>query len=152
MRANFSKFSYLLLTAFSCMIFSSCKKVLEVEPENVLNSEQTYRNLYDADAAVLGVYGKFMNLAKQYIILNELRADLMDVTDNADEYLRQLNTHSATADNPYANPAPFYEVILNCNDVLKNFDKMHAEKKLKDAEYNQRYSDIAAIRSFVYLQ
>src|SRR6185436_12108608 len=33
-----------------------------------------------------------------------------------------------------------------------NFDKMLAEKKLKTDEYNQRYSDVAAIRTWVYLQ
>src|SRR5688572_3183471 len=152
MRSTFFKFSILLFAVVTCMTLSSCKKVFDIEPENVLTGEQTYRNVFDADAAVIGVYGKFMNLAKQYIVLNELRADLMDVTVNADEHLRQLNNHTATADNPYIDPTPFYEVILNCNDVMKNFNIMHAEKKLKDLEYNIRYSDVAAIRSFVYLQ
>jgi len=56
------------------------------------------------------------------------------------------------ADNPNISPAPFYEVILNCNDVMSNFDKMLADKKLKVDEYNQRYSDVASIRTWVYLQ
>lgn len=131
---------------------SSCKKILDVQPENVLTGTQTYRNVFDADAAVLGVYGKFMGLAKPYVLLNELRADLMSPTANADLYLQQLSNHTVSVDNPYINPAPFYEVILNCNDVMANFDKMLAEKKLKVDEYNQRYSDMAAIRTWTYLQ
>jgi starch-binding outer membrane protein, SusD/RagB family len=100
----------------------------------------------------LGVYGKFMNLAKQYVVLNELRADLMDVTANADEQLRQINNHNVTEGNPYADPRPFYEVILNCNDILKNFKIMLDENKIRLEEYNQRSSDIIALRSWVYLQ
>ncbi len=62
-------------------------------------------------------------------------------------------THNVWQDgNPYANPRPFYEVILNCNDVMHNFDIMLRDKKLKLEEYNQRYSDVAALRCWLYLQ
>jgi starch-binding outer membrane protein, SusD/RagB family len=143
---------FLLPVVAGLMMLSSCKKLFDVQPENILDREQTYRNVFDADAAVLGVYSKFMQLAKQYVVLNELRADLMATTANADAYLQQLNTHRVTPDNPYIDPNPYYEVILNCNDVMKNFDIMKEEKKLKLDEYNQRYADIAAIRTWVYLQ
>ncbi len=139
--------------AMSTFVFLfSCKNTFDLEPKNVLEYNQTYRNVYDADAAVLGIYGQFLGLAKQYIVLNELRADLMDVTDNADQYLKQINTHTATADNPFASPLPFYKIILNCNDVLHNFDLMLQDKRMTIEEYNHRYSDIGAIRCWLYLQ
>ena len=148
MKSKFFKHCFCLLGVTGLLALSSCKKLLDVEPSNVLTGEQTYRNVFDADAAVLGVYGKFMHLAKPYVLLNELRADLMSPTLNADLHLQQLNSHTVSADNPYVNPTPFYEVILNCNDVMANFDKMLAEKKLKTDEYNQRYSDVAFIRTW----
>jgi hypothetical protein len=152
MKAIFLKSYCLLPVLAGLMALSSCKKMFDVKPENVLDREQTYRNVFDADAAVLGVYGTFMQLAKPYVLMNELRADLMSPTANADRYLQQLNSHTVSADNPYIDPTPFYNVILNCNDVMKNFDVMLADKKLKVDEYNQRYSDVASIRTFVYLQ
>jgi hypothetical protein len=76
----------------------------------------------------------------------------MDITPNSDIYLRQLSEHNVSVDNPYINPRPFYGVILNCNDVLANFTAMYQQKKLKSDEYNQRYSDIASIRTWIYLQ
>jgi len=153
MRGSFIKrFSILMVTACFVTAISSCNKTFDVEPENAVDKPQMYRNVFDADAAVIGVYGKFMKLAKPYILLNELRGDLMDVTINADENLQQLNTHSAKADNPYIDPRPFYDVIVNCNDVLKNFDIMLRENKLKEIEYRHRYSDVGSIRSWVYLQ
>ncbi|GEP94217.1 hypothetical protein CCY01nite_04770 [Chitinophaga cymbidii] len=126
--------------------------MFDIKPEDELDVSDMYRNVYDADAAVIGIYGQFMGLAERYILLNELRGDMLEYTDNADRYLRQLSTHSVTPDNPWASPRPFYEVILNCNDVLKHFAIMHQENKLQDAEYIQRYSDVACMRAFLYLQ
>ncbi len=131
---------------------TSCTKILDKDPINQLNTQQTYQNVADADAAVIGLYGKFQGLAERYILLNELRGDMMEFTNNADENLRQLSTHNVSPDNPYASVRPFYELILNCNDVLKNFDIMRQTNKMKSAEYNQRYSDVVCLRSFTYLQ
>lgn len=130
----------------------SCSDILDVEPQDKLSGDQVYRNVYDADAAVIGIYGKFMALAEKNVILNEMRADLMTTTRNSSPYLKELSEHNVSADNPYANPKEYYVVIQNCNDALKNFDIMLAEKKFKQDEYNQRYSDVGAIRSWIYLQ
>jgi len=151
---NIRKISYLKLTVTALLFtgISGCKKIFDIKPQDQLDVTQAYQNVYDADAAVIGIYGKFMNLADRYVILNELRGDLLQYTSNADENLRQISTHSVTAGNPYANPRPFYELIINCNDVLKHFRIMYAENKLNETEFNQRYSDIGALRSFLYLQ
>jgi starch-binding outer membrane protein, SusD/RagB family len=134
------------------LLFSSCKKVFDLEPKNSVDQSQMYRNLADADAAVIGIYGKLMGLAKTYVLYNELRGDLMDITLNSDQYLRQLSEHHVTDNNPYTNPLPFYNLILNCNDVLKNFQIMRVENKIKEDEFRQRYADVGAIRTWVYLQ
>ena len=134
------------------LITTACSKLFELTPEDTLTKAQVYQNIYDADAAIVGVYGKFMGLAKQHVILNELRADLIDVTDNADEQLRQINNHNVTTNNVYADPRPYYELILNCNDVLKNFKIMLQTNKIKTEEYNQRSADVIALRTWVYLQ
>lgn len=146
----FLKKTFLIGMSIACL--ASCSKVLDVKPGTELAAEQMYRDVYDANSAVMGIYGKFIKLSDRYIILNELRADLMEFTNNADEYLRQINNHTVTPDNPYINPRPFYELIVNCNDVLKNFRIMKATNKLTEADFNQRYSDIGALRSFLYLQ
>lgn len=131
---------------------ASCKKILDVKPGTELAADQNYRDVYDANSAVMGIYGKFMSLSDRYIILNELRGDLMEFTNNADEYLKQISNHTITAENPYINPRPFYELINNCNDVLKNFLIMRQTTKLSEQDFVQRYSDIGCLRSFLYLQ
>lgn len=142
----------ILLAAALMSGISACKRAFDIMPGTELDASQMYRNVYDADAAVMGIYGKFMSLADRYVILNELRGDLLEYTTHADEYLRQISTHSVAPENPYASPRPFYELILNCNDVLKNFLVMKQKNTMKEAEFNHRYSDIASMRSFLYLQ
>jgi hypothetical protein len=131
------------------MLTSAC---LETLNENEVDAERHYSNFNDADNAILGIYGKLMGLAERVIILNELRADLMDITPNATADMTAICTHTATAENEYCNLAPFYEVILNCNDVLANMTKMRAENKLSRADYEYRYSDVLTVRCWVYLQ
>ena len=145
----------IFITVFSVMIFLSilsCSKMFDIEPKSAVSADQMYRNVYDADAAVIGIYGKFLKVVDRYVILNELRSDLTDVTQNSDQYLKQLSTHSVTVENPYADPRPFYEVILNCNDALKNFDIMRSQFKMTEDEYKQRYSDVGALRTWLYFQ
>lgn len=131
---------------------TSCRKLVDVEAKDVLEQQNMYRDVFDADAAVTGLYGKFMKLAEQYVVLNELRADLTTVTGNANDYLKQINEHNVQAGNPYTSPRPFYEVILCCNDVLHNLAIMLQDKKLKVQDYNTRYSDVVALRAWLYLQ
>jgi hypothetical protein len=130
----------------------SCKNTFDITPDDVLEENQVFNTVSDADAAVYGTYGKFIKLADRYVILNELRGDLMDVTFKSNQYLKELSTHSVSKVNPYANPKPFYEVIANCNDVLKNLDRMRAEGKISQLDRDERYSDIGCLRSWVYLQ
>jgi len=148
------KSSIASILSIMTLLFSlgSCQDYLDVQPEDKLSGDQVYRDIYDADAAVLGIYGKFMKLAEKHVIFNEMRADLMTTTRNSSPYLKELSEHNVSKENSYISPKQFYEVILNCNDVLKNFDIMLADKKFTQAQYNQRYADIGCIRSWVYLQ
>ena len=85
---TFSKLSIaLLMTGF---LFSGCKKVFDIKPEDQLDQTQAYQNVYDADAAVVGIYGKFMGLADRYVILNELRGDRSISKRSATQRARHL--------------------------------------------------------------
>lgn len=148
------RFSNSFLIAVVCisMCTASCSKTLDVLPEDKIDETLMYNTLADADAAVLGIYGQFAALGEKYILWNELRADLVDVTNHANPFLQQLSNHEATVDNPYIDPTLFYKVIFSCNDAIHNFKIMHKVSKLSNSEFNQRYSDIMVLRSWLYLQ
>lgn len=149
---NRNRFKLLAVVAGLVFAASSCKKALDILPQDKLDKTQMFNTLADADATVIGIYGQFASLGEKYILFNELRADLMDVTVNANPYLQQLSEHNESLDNPYIDPTDFYKVILNCNDAIKNFKVMAQKSKISQADFNQRYSDLVALRSFIYLQ
>jgi hypothetical protein len=139
----------LMPVLFAAGFMPACLDTLD---ENAVESDRHYNNFNDADNAILGIYGKLMGLVDRVIVLNELRADLMDITPNATVDLTAISNHTADASNKYCDIAPFYEVILNCNDALANFDRMKQENKLSPADYSYRYADVATVRCWVYLQ
>ncbi|WP_225444135.1 RagB/SusD family nutrient uptake outer membrane protein [Echinicola arenosa] len=154
MKMIFIPFRKYIAAATISMGLYSCSDMLDVEPTLELDKDRFYQNQLDADVAVMGVYGELMKLAEQYVVLNEVRADLIEPTMMADADLVDLSNHSVVAsdNNKYADPKPFYRVILNCNDVLAGLDKMRDENRITEDQYNQRLSDVAAVRTWVYLQ
>ncbi|MCW3807762.1 RagB/SusD family nutrient uptake outer membrane protein [Plebeiibacterium marinum] len=136
----------------TALLFTACKDVLDPDNVDVLLDSEHYQDLNDANNGVLGVYALFQELAPQLVVLNELRGDLMDVTNNADFYLNEISKHQdVSADNPWADARPIYNVINNCNDVMANLKKM-ANVTITEDEYIQRYSDVGTLRSYLYLQ
>ncbi len=142
----------IVLSIFMAVMISSCDSLLDINAQDVVEESESYQNVYDADNAIWGLYSKFSKLAENTIVLNELRADMMDVTPNATADQVALNNHTATVDNKYCDPTPFYEVILNANDLLANLDSMKIAKRITADDYAPRYSDVMAIRSWTYLQ
>ncbi|MBS2098086.1 RagB/SusD family nutrient uptake outer membrane protein [Carboxylicivirga linearis] len=133
-------------------LFSACNDILEVEDMDVLKDSEHYKTIADANSAVFGAYALFQELSPQLVVLNELRADLMDITFNADHFLEDVSKHTTALDNPWTDPRPFYKVINNCNDVMKNLTIMYEGSKITREQYYQRYSDMGALRTYVYLQ
>ena len=64
MKLKFNTKTAILLTVGMSFAISSCKKMVDVEPKTTVGIANMYRNVFDADAAVIGVYGKVMKMAK----------------------------------------------------------------------------------------
>lgn len=132
---------------------TSCTDLLNPDAGDVLTSDQVYQNIDDANTAIRGIYGKLMDCATQYVVLNELRADLMDVTSNADLSLIEISQHKTVSeDNPWADPGKFFTLINTCNDAVVNFTSMFTDNKIDREQYNVRYSEAVAVRSWAYFQ
>jgi hypothetical protein len=130
----------------------ACSDMLETSDGNAVNVSRHYNDFNDADKAILGIYGKLMGLVDRVILLNELRADLLDITDNSTDDQVMLNNHIPNPNNKYCDLSPFYEVILNCNDALYHFDEMLAANKISKTDYDYRFADVMAVRCWLYLQ
>ena len=127
--------------------------MLDIDLKEVLEADEGYKNTFDARSAALGINGLFQQkMADNYFIMNELRADLLDVTSNADQYLIQISTHQVEPGNPYIRPNDYYSVILACNEAMKRINKLHSDSLSTYDNYDVDYSEVAAFRCFIYYQ
>lgn len=143
-------FGSLLLTF---LLIGSCEKMLELPNDILLPEDKAYIDEFSARSSVMGVYALLENVAQQLVILGELQGDLLTVTGNADNDLRQLNEHRVDATNIYTDPSGFFMIIVNCNEVL---NKIHQAKEndenISELELATYIAELKIIRAWVYFK
>jgi hypothetical protein len=135
------------------ILTTSCDKMLELPNESLLPENKAFIDEFSARSAVMGVYALLQDVAQQLVILGELQGDLLTVTENADNDLRQLNEHNVDEFNVYTDPKGFFRIIVNCNEIL---NKIHLAKEndenISDLELNTYIAELKLIRAWVYFK
>ncbi len=132
-------------------IATSCDTMLDVNSERTMFPENhKIDSPNDSIYSMMGIFTKLQKLADRYVILGELRADLMDVTENASSELKEINNLEISSDNPYNAIEDYYSVINHCNYLINNIDTAlvsGGEKSLL-----KEYAAAKAIRAWTYMQ
>ena len=145
------KLSYIVICLFiSAAFLASCSDVLDASSDRLATAAEYGHSDNDSLYSTFGVLSQLQKLGDKYVILGELRGDLMDVSDKADVSLQEINNFSISSNNPYVKISDYYAVINNCNYILKNIDssKVVGAQKLKLREY----AAIKSIRAWTYMQ
>ena len=131
--------------------FTSCEKMMYVESDRYLYVDNnTLDSPNDSVYSLAGILSKMQLLGDQYVLLGELRAELMDVTHNANQDMIDLSNLEYHADNEFLNLTNYYAAINNCNYLIQNMDS----SVLVQGETRLKREVVAAksIRAWVYLQ
>gem|GEM_PF-1602624 len=147
--------SYLLAGSIlgALLFFDSCEKMLELPSGRLLPEEHAFADEFSARSSVMGVYALLQEVSQQLIILGELQGDLLTVTQNADNDLRQINDHTADALNKYADPSGFFKIIVNCNEILHKIQRAREnDENLSELEFNTYIAELKLIRAWVYFK
>ena len=129
-------------------IFTSCEDFLDVTPEEVLLSDDYLGDdELDARSALFGVLAQMQDLVGQYVVLGEMRADLVNVNGNTVDEIRQINNHDVSENNSFADPTTLFSIINNCNFALEGIDTEAYENQLFDD-----YASILRIRTWAQMQ
>lgn len=141
-----------ILLLFVTFTFSSCDDFLDVNSDRVVYvDEYQMRSANDTLYSMFGIFSKLQKLTDSYVLLGELRGDLMSVTDSAGIYLKEINGWNISANNPYAtNIKDYYAVINNCNYVINNIDTSAVKGGVK--VMYKVYAASKAIRAWTYMQ
>ncbi|GAB6011304.1 hypothetical protein [Viscerimonas tarda] len=140
----------LSLFAGICLM-SSCEDMMDTDSDRLMfEDEHTLSSANDSLYSVLGILRKVQTVVDQYVVLGEMRADLVDVTEYTEVGLRDLANFNVKDDNPYLNIRNYYNIINNCNYFLANLDTTIRVSR-RPVMLNE-YATVKTIRAWVYLQ
>ena len=130
---------------------SSCSDMLTTDTESYINiDDQGAYNANDSLYSAMGVVRQLQSLGERYVLLGELRGDLVEVPTTADYSLQEISNFEMSADNSFSSRRDYYSVINNCNFALTKLDTLLQEHNrqvlLKD------YVSIRTMRDWTFLQ
>lgn len=127
----------------------SCSDILEVGSDSQVfdpNINQKTDSIY----YLLGVMKSLQQAIDQYVLANEVRADLVGVGENTTTPLKELAYFQADASNKYDSAYVFYRIINNCNYYIEHRDTTLMSSSRYVAM--QEYAQAKIIRAWTYLQ
>ena len=130
---------------------TSCEDVFDTESTSVVvDNGQRIEHPGDSLYSVMGILSQFQRLGERYVLLGELRGDLMSATPDAVKDLQDVANFAVEADNQYANRMDYYAVINNCNFALERIDTSLVDYQTK--VMMPEYVAIRALRGWTYWQ
>ncbi|MCR4919953.1 MAG: RagB/SusD family nutrient uptake outer membrane protein [Prevotella sp.] len=142
----------LLLLVSSVAMLSACSDFFEQESDHVIYADQSHLdNASDTIWSVAGIMNKLQALTDRTVLLGEMRADLMDITDVTNSDLRDVALFNVGDDNRYNQPRDYYAVINNCNYFIANADTALRNNRNQHI-FLKEYAAVKAFRAWTYLQ
>ena len=93
---------YILPVCLAGSLCTSCTDFFETDSDGVLKTEgQRYQDETTARAGLFGLLQGLQRIGDNYVIMGELRGDLMDVTENSSQELRDISRFEVDAENSY---------------------------------------------------
>jgi len=137
-----------IVVAICCSLFAitSCEDMLTVDSGRYVTvGKNGLASANDSVTSILGLLHGMQKVGEKYILLGEMRADLMDVTNFTPTYIRQLSDFNVDSTNTYANPRDYYAIINNCNYFISRTAASGSPLKNENAV-------VHAIRTWTYMQ
>ena len=133
------------------LFFNSCEDMLNVE-SNRVEYEFDDWTLNDSVYSVLGILKGVQEVGDRQIILNEVRADLIDISETkAVVDIQELSKSVFNVEtNKYLDVKDYYAIINNCNIYLARVDTTLEKNNVK--LMLPEYVAVKSVRAWTYLQ
>lgn len=104
-------------------LFSSCEDIFESKSSSLdLDGGEEITSTDHSIYSVMGILSQIQQLGERYVLLGELRGDLMEATSFADYDLQEISSLNISEGNSYRLRRDYYNVINNCNVALERMD------------------------------
>lgn len=138
-----------LLAVLGVCMLPSCSDMLESDSSRQLFGKELDSKT-DSVHMAFGIMQSLQQLADQYVLIGEMRGDLVKTTEYTDNNLRRLADFSADASNKYDSAYVYYRVINNCNYYIAHRDTTLLTGSTPVVM--NEYAAIKAFRAWAYLQ
>ena len=142
---------YTLFILAGLLFLTACEDVFETDSDSVvIDNGARIEHPGDSLYSAMGILAQFQRLGERYVLLNELRGDLMTTTSAADKDLQDVANFTVEAGNAYVDRMDYYAVINNCNFALERMDTSIVDYQTK--VMLPEYVAIRALRDWTYWQ
>jgi len=158
-------FSYIAL--FACLILGSCRKLVEEKPLSDGTLDNFFKSVYDADAAMAGMYGQLQQTMigeggspgqfhNRYTFWGEARSDNFEATlgTGNTSSVREMHYNALTPNNDWSNWTPLYKLISMANLNIEKFPEINKyavqKSEIPQATLNSYMSQCYAMRALAY--
>ncbi len=132
-------------------VSAGCERLLDVDSDQLVYPDKNKLNSpNEIIYPMIGIFSRLEKIADRYVLLGELRGDLMGLTENAHADLQEIYEFEISADNKYNKIEDYYTVINNCNYLISKVDTslvVGAEKILY-----REFAAAKAIRAWTNIQ
>lgn len=151
---NYNKYAVVIgIFLGSLIFFSSCKEFLNPDQEINITDDKLFDDWYEYRAIEMGLYGIQSDLVEQLLILGELRADLLKITERADADMVEIYNFNVSKENKYASPTNFFKLISACNNFITVLKREHPEVMDRNSlitNYDKLYGEALSMRAWAY--
>ena len=130
---------------------TACSDMFETDSTSVVfESGNRLDSPNDSLYSIMGILAQIQRLGDRYVLMGELRGDLMEATANADVDLQEISRFEVSASNPYKMMNDYYQVINNCNYAIAHMDTTLVD--YEDKVMIPEFAQIKVIRAWTYWQ
>lgn len=146
------KYAGALLTFITALlVLGGCEDMLDTDSSRVAFEEDNQlKSPNDSIYSVMGILSQLQRVGDRYVLLGELRGDLMTVSNEASLSLKEVNNFEVTAENSYLDKRNYYTIINNCNYAITRMDTAITIRNEK--VMLPEFAAIKAIRAWTYFQ
>ena len=149
-----------VLAALTMLVSSCGLDWMQIEPTDGLIAERYWTSKEDVLLAVMGCYQSIIGMnaspsgtdpIELFFVWGELRADMVQMGDYENEYIKNLTYGKMDVTNTFCNWANVYKVINFCNEVLDRAPGVQSvDPSFTDRELHELEAEARGIRALMY--
>lgn len=133
------------------LVPTACSDMFETDSTSVVfESGNRLDSPNDSLYSIMGILAQIQKLGDRYVLMGELRGDLMETTVNADVDLQEISKFEVSASNQYKMMNDYYQVINNCNYAIAHMDTTLVD--YEDKVMIPEFAQIKVLRAWTYWQ